>query len=94
MASSDALIAIVGIACRFSGDAIEPEKLWEMLIEGRNGWSQTLESRFASEGLYYSNREKVGSVWCFASPTLLMEPYALTSTLPPYQRQTYEEFTS
>ena len=62
MASSDAPIAIVGMACRFSGDATEPEKLWDMLVEGRNGWSETPESRFANEGLYHSNREKIGSV--------------------------------
>ncbi|KEY74780.1 hypothetical protein S7711_06677 [Stachybotrys chartarum IBT 7711] len=55
-------IAIVGMACRFSGDATGPERLWEMLASGRNGWSEIPESRFATKGLYHPDGERTGSV--------------------------------
>lgn len=62
MTSLDVPIAIVGVACRFAGDATGPEKLWDMLASGRNGWAPIPESRFATKGLYHPNGEKIGSV--------------------------------
>ncbi|KAL2813950.1 hypothetical protein BDW59DRAFT_24526 [Aspergillus cavernicola] len=54
-------IAIVGMGCRFSGDATSPEKLWDILAEGKSGWSPIPSSRFNVEGIYHPNSEKVGS---------------------------------
>lgn len=62
MASTDVPIAIVGMGCRFSGDATSPEKLWDLLASGRSGWSEIPKSRFAIDGLYHPNGEKSGSV--------------------------------
>lgn len=55
-------IAIIGMGCRFSGNAVSPGKLWDMLVKGENGWSQIPKSRFCVEGLYHPNSERVGTV--------------------------------
>ena len=70
MASSDIPIAIVGMACRFSGDATGPEKLWDMLASGRSGWSEISETRFAIKGLYHPNGERIGSVWSLTNTNM------------------------
>lgn len=62
MDSVDTPIAIIGMACRFSGDVTSPEKLWGLLSSGRSGWSEIPEKRFATKGLYHPNKEKIGSV--------------------------------
>lgn len=33
--ANDTPIAVVGLACRFPGDASSPSKFWDMLKEGR-----------------------------------------------------------
>ena len=60
--NSTAPIAIIGMGCRFSGDADSPEKLWEMVVNGGSGWTDVPVSRFNIDGLYHPNGERVGSV--------------------------------
>ncbi len=55
-------IAVVGMACRFPGNATNPEKLWELCVSGRDAWSPIPESRFDVKSLYHANREKPGRV--------------------------------
>ena len=55
-------IAIVGIACRFPGDATSPSKLWDLCAEGRDGWSAIPQDRFDVKSLYDADEEKVGRV--------------------------------
>ena len=55
-------IAIIGLSCKFAGDASNAENLWTMLAEGRNAWSELLESRFNSKGAYHPNNEKLSTV--------------------------------
>ncbi|MCJ1383523.1 hypothetical protein MMC17_006637 [Xylographa soralifera] len=54
-------IAIVGMSCKFPGDATNPEKLWEMLAEGRSAWSEVPSSRFNSKGIYHPNSQKLST---------------------------------
>ncbi|KAL4738027.1 hypothetical protein BDV11DRAFT_216252 [Aspergillus similis] len=54
-------IAIIGLSCKFAGSADSPEKLWEMLAEGRNAWSEIPESRFNHKGVYHPDSEKLGT---------------------------------
>ncbi|KAL8735751.1 MAG: hypothetical protein Q9166_000614 [cf. Caloplaca sp. 2 TL-2023] len=42
-------IAVVGMACRFPGGSSNPEKLWEMLVNKRSGWSKAPVERFTQE---------------------------------------------
>lgn len=39
-------IAIVGVGGRFPGDAANPEKLWELLSQGRSALSEVPKDRF------------------------------------------------
>nr|A0A3G1DJH7.1 RecName: Full=Squalestatin tetraketide synthase; Short=SQTKS; AltName: Full=Highly reducing polyketide synthase 1; Short=HR-PKS 1; AltName: Full=Squalestatin S1 biosynthesis cluster protein pks1 [Phoma sp. MF5453]AMY15057.1 tetraketide synthase MF-SQTKS [Phoma sp. MF5453] len=54
-------IAIIGMSCRFPGNATSPEKLWELCAEGRSAWSKIPKSRFRQEGFYNPNAERVGT---------------------------------
>lgn len=55
-------IAIIGLSGKFAGGASCPEKLWEMLAEGRSGWSEVPSSRFNVKGTYHPNHEKISTV--------------------------------
>ena len=39
-------IAIIGIGCRYPGGANSPEQLWQLLIQGKDGFSAIPESRW------------------------------------------------
>ncbi|OTB00237.1 hypothetical protein M426DRAFT_15697 [Hypoxylon sp. CI-4A] len=53
-------IAIVGMACRFPGDATSPSKLWDLCAEGRDGWSEIPQDRYDVKSLYDADPERVG----------------------------------
>lgn len=55
-------IAIIGLSCKFAGDASSPEKLWQMLAEGRNAWSEIPSSRFNAKAVYHPDSEKLSTV--------------------------------
>lgn len=54
-------IAIVGMSSKFSGDAVNTNKLWRMLLEGRSGWSPFPESRFHPDGIFNPNNERLNT---------------------------------
>ena len=59
-------IAIIGLACRFSGeneDSSSPEKLWDMLEKGQSGWSKGFGERFNQDSFYHPVQENDGTVW-------------------------------
>ncbi|KAI1273287.1 hypothetical protein F5Y07DRAFT_391401 [Xylaria sp. FL0933] len=60
MSGSD--IAIVGLACRFPGEARSPEAFYEMLLQGRDAWSEVPSTRFNSRAFLHPNRERPGSL--------------------------------
>ncbi|KAI1148118.1 hypothetical protein F4825DRAFT_465157 [Nemania diffusa] len=53
-------IAVVGMACRFAGDATSPEKLWELCAGGRDAWSPIPDSRFDFASLYEADYQRPG----------------------------------
>ncbi|KAL2128609.1 hypothetical protein VTI74DRAFT_8937 [Chaetomium olivicolor] len=52
-------IAIIGMSCRFAGDVDNPEKLWDLLAEGRSAWSEIPKERFNIDGFHHPNFEKL-----------------------------------
>jgi acyl transferase domain-containing protein len=55
-------IAIIGMSCRFAGDVDNPEKLWNLLAEGRSAWSEIPKDRFNIDGFHHPNFEKLNGV--------------------------------
>lgn len=61
-APEDDKIAFVGMACRFSGGATSPTKLWEMLVKGETGWGAVPKSRFNAAAFHHPYGEKTNTV--------------------------------
>ena len=61
-AAMSADIAVIGMACRFPGDATNPEELWKMLQRGEDAWSEIPPSRFNAKGWYHPDPTRQGSV--------------------------------
>lgn len=57
-------IAIIGMSCKFAGDGSSPEKLWDMMVDGRSAWSEVPESRYNHKGQYHPDNAKLGTVSC------------------------------
>ncbi|KAH9897328.1 putative polyketide synthase [Xylariomycetidae sp. FL2044] len=55
-------IAIVGMSCRFPGDATNPSKLWDMLCEGRSAWSSIPKEKFNAEAFFHPDPERNGAI--------------------------------
>ncbi|KAI3390924.1 hypothetical protein diail_8351, partial [Diaporthe ilicicola] len=55
-------IAIIGLSCKFAGDADSPEKLWKMLAEGRNAWSEIPSTRFNAKAVYHPDSGKLSTM--------------------------------
>ena len=57
MARSESRIAIIGMACRLPGGATNPESLWSMLAEGRDGRKEVPRDRWDWRSHYNKNPE-------------------------------------
>jgi hypothetical protein len=55
-------VAIVGMSCKFAGDASNTERFWQMLVEGRSAWTPIPSARFNLEGSYHPKAEKLSTV--------------------------------
>lgn len=55
-------IAVVGIGCRFPGDATMPEKLWELSSNGRSAWSAIPKDRFSADAFYHPQAGRQSTV--------------------------------
>ncbi|KUJ06246.1 ketoacyl-synt-domain-containing protein [Mollisia scopiformis] len=68
-------IAVIGMGCRFPGDATSPERLWDMLANGRSAWSQFPKDRINIDGFYHPSTERQGSI-CFRGGHFLKDDIA------------------
>ncbi|KAL9595199.1 MAG: hypothetical protein Q9219_006593 [cf. Caloplaca sp. 3 TL-2023] len=55
-------IAVIGLAGRFPGEAVDAKGLWDLCREGRSAWSEIPESRFSARAYHHPNPSKTG---CF-----------------------------
>ncbi|KAL2802342.1 hypothetical protein BJX63DRAFT_437959 [Aspergillus granulosus] len=55
-------IAIIGMATRFSGEATNTSKFWDMMVQHRTGHSAVPENRFDAEAWYHPSHERRGTI--------------------------------
>lgn len=55
-------IAIIGMACRFPGEASSTTGLWEMMSNARRGHSKIPSSRFNADAWYHPSHDRRGAV--------------------------------
>lgn len=76
----EAGIAIVGMSCRFPGDAASLESFWELLIQGRSSWSETPSERWHAGAYYHPSGERKGTVSLYPRANLPETQRTQTST--------------
>mgnify|MGYP001658064402 CR=1 FL=1 len=66
-------VAIVGMACKFGGDATSPSKLWDMCVEGQDGWGAIPHERFDLKSLYHPDQQRFDRVSHFPPQMHIIE---------------------
>ncbi|KAI0484209.1 hypothetical protein GGR56DRAFT_668793 [Xylariaceae sp. FL0804] len=56
-------VAIVGVSGRFPGDASTPERLWDMVAQGRSAYSEVPRARYNIDGFYHPSGERQGTTY-------------------------------
>lgn len=56
-------IAIIGMGCRFPGDASDPQKFWKMLCEGTDAITDSPKSRWDLRRFYDADRDAPGKMY-------------------------------
>ncbi|GAW18688.1 hypothetical protein ANO14919_081690 [Xylariales sp. No.14919] len=54
-------VAVVGMACRFPGDATSPTAFFEMLVKGRSAWSEVPKDRYNIDAYWHPSKERIGT---------------------------------
>ncbi|KAI9711405.1 MAG: Type I Iterative PKS [Chrysothrix sp. TS-e1954] len=68
-------LAIVGLACRFPGDASNLSRFWDMLKDGRDAYSSD-STRWNSDAFYHANKDARGTVPTRGGHFIKADPYA------------------
>jgi acyl transferase domain-containing protein len=55
-------IAIVGLGCRFPGDATSGEKLWDFLAAKKSARSEVPRDRYNVDAFYHPDADRYGTV--------------------------------
>ncbi|KAI1455311.1 putative polyketide synthase [Annulohypoxylon moriforme] len=55
-------IAIIGMGCRYPAGANNPEALWSVVAEGRDGWTEVPPDRFNGDSFYHPDPDAPGSI--------------------------------
>ena len=55
-------IAIIGLSCKFGGDAKSPESFWKLLEDAKSAWEEIPSSRFSINGSYHPDPDRLGTV--------------------------------
>lgn len=55
-------VAVIGLGCRFSGEATSVEGFWDMLLHGRTGHGPVPSNRYEASAWKHPNHERKGAV--------------------------------
>ncbi|KAF2679048.1 phenolpthiocerol synthesis polyketide synthase ppsB [Lentithecium fluviatile CBS 122367] len=72
---ADIPIAVVGLACRFPGDASSPSKFWDLLKNGRDAYSPT-STRWNSDAFHHPNSSRLNVLPTKGGHFIKQNPYA------------------
>ncbi|KAF2667284.1 polyketide synthase [Microthyrium microscopicum] len=53
-------IAVIGMSCRFPGEAKSPDEFFEMLLHGRSAWSEIPNDRFDINSYWHPSHDRHG----------------------------------
>jgi acyl transferase domain-containing protein len=59
-------IAVVGMGCRFPGDATSPNKLWDLLMRKKSARGEIPADRFNIDAFYHPDGDRNGTVRNYA----------------------------
>lgn len=59
-------VAVIGMSCRFPGDASDLGKLWDFCSNGRSAWSEIPPEKFNVDAFYHPDPERGDSVDMFS----------------------------
>ncbi|KAK8008836.1 Type I Iterative PKS [Apiospora marii] len=68
-------IAVIGMGCRFPGNATSPNNLWQMLVSGESAWSTFPEDRVNIASYFHPSGNRQGSI-CFNGAHFLQQDVA------------------
>ncbi|KAK8023204.1 polyketide synthase [Apiospora marii] len=71
---SDVPIAVVGLACRFPGDASTATKFWDLLKSGKDAYSPT-STRWNPDGFYHPQTSRLNTIPTRGGHFLQQDPY-------------------
>lgn len=54
-------VAIVGVSGRFPGDASSPDRLWELISQGRSALAEVPKERYNIDAFYHPSAERQGA---------------------------------
>lgn len=69
-------VAVVGMACRFPGDATSPAAFFDMLSNARSAWSEVPKSRYNIDAYWHPSKDRIGTTtargghWMTEDPAL------------------------
>jgi acyl transferase domain-containing protein len=55
-------IAVIGLSCRFPGDAKSPDEFFEMLLNARSAWTEVPKDRFDIDSYWHPSHDRHGSM--------------------------------
>ncbi|KAL8808019.1 MAG: hypothetical protein Q9182_000297 [Xanthomendoza sp. 2 TL-2023] len=55
-------VAIIGLGCRFPGEANSPNRFYEMLLKQRSGWGEVPGDRYNANSFWHPSDERHGTV--------------------------------
>ncbi|KAI0190622.1 putative polyketide synthase [Xylaria flabelliformis] len=72
--SGSGAIAIVGMGCRWPGGVRNLSQLWDLLKEGRDGWTRFQPDKINLDGFYHPNGQRPGSMFTEGAHLLQEDP--------------------
>ncbi len=74
-------VAVIGMACRYPGDATSPAAFSDMLRNGRSAWSEVPKERYNIDAYYHPSNDRIGTTnakgahWLKEDPALFDAPF-------------------